>query len=125
MSVFESLALIVGALVFGIYVIMEVTKMVQAMVHVIVTGIENALPLSVEHRWMLLWNFYVASVLTGAAFAASLALALAQVAAHVSDPGIRMVAYVVTLVWGIASVLWILAGINGFVYMASVLRKAR
>ena len=125
MSVFESLAVILGALVFGIYVIIEVTKVVQSMVHVIVTGVEHTLSLSVEHRWMLLWNFYVSSVLTGAAFAAALALALAHVARNAPDPGIRMLAYVVTLIWSIASVLWLLAGINGFVYMASILRKAR
>jgi hypothetical protein len=125
MSVFEALALIIGTLVFGIYVIMNVARMVESMVHVITTGVENALPLSVEHRWMLLWNFYVSTVLTGAAFAAAMALALAQVPGNVADPRVRTLAYVVTLVWSIASVLWVLGGINGFVYMAHVLRKAR
>ncbi len=125
MSVFEALTLILGALVFGIYVIMGISRMSESLGRVIYTGVQDGLPLSLEHRWMILWNYYLATMLTGAAFGAGTAMALAQVARHVADPKIRTLAHVVMIGWILSSLLWVLGGINGVLYLSSALKKAR
>jgi hypothetical protein len=124
MSTFQALALILGTMAFGIHVIMGISKMVESTSLVIVTGVHKGLPLSTEYRWMMLWNFYTPTLLTGAALAAGGAFALAQVGKNVADPTVRTLAFVCAGGASLSSLLWVLGGINGVLYIASVLRKA-
>lgn len=79
MSIFEALALISFTIVFGIAVLMKISTMSASFSHLIATGVENGFPLSLEYRWMMLWNFYISTMMTGLGFAAGVALVLVQI----------------------------------------------
>jgi hypothetical protein len=125
MSTFQAIALILVTMISGIHVGMGITRVAWETAHAIVIGVYQGLPLSIEHRWLILWNFYVSTMLTGASLAGAAALAFVQVGKHVADPALRNLAYLLAGGWSLISLLWLLGGINGVIYMVSVLRKTK
>lgn len=125
MSNFQALALILITMGVGVYVIVDLQKYAQAMLLVLATGVDKVVPISIEHRWMVLWSFYVPNAAFGVALTAAGAFGLAQVGINVTDPAVRAFAYLCAGGSGLSSLMWILGTASGVHYAASILRERK
>ena len=123
MSSFQALALILVTMAVGVHVIVGLQRYAQSMLLALATGVDRGVPISVEHRWMVLWSFYVPNASFGVALTAAGAIGLAQIGMNVADPTVRVFAYLCAGGSGLSSLMWILGTASGVHYAASILRE--
>jgi len=124
MSSFQALALILGATIFGVYVLGVLQKECRAISLALQSGVEDGVPITPAYRWTILWSFYVPALMYGFSLATVGAFGFVQVGMNVADPKIRMLAYLCAGGAGLSSIFWALGGLNGVIYASSILRKA-
>ena len=61
MSTFQALALLLGAAISAVYVLVHIQGVTRSLAAMIVTGVEDGLPVSIEYRWHLFWANYLPS----------------------------------------------------------------
>lgn len=88
------------------------------------TGVDNGLPVSVEHRRIVLWNFYVPNGAMIVALAAVSAAALAQVGRNVADPVVQALAYITGGGAGLVAFSWTFGTAIGVTYMVPILKSS-
>jgi hypothetical protein len=123
MSTFQALTLILATVIFGGFLLQVLSKMAETQSHTIVIGVYNGVPLSTEHRKMMLWNYYLPTGNSGVITSVFLGIVLAQIGKNVAEPTVQLFAYGAAGVLGLNAFLWLAGTISGVIYFTSVLRK--
>ena len=90
----------------------------------IATGVLRGVPLSTEHRGMVLFNQWMPMQFFLSVYAALICIGMVLLAQDISSGSIRLFAYVCAAQAGISAVGLIVLGGQFFLYLASVLRRA-
>ena len=124
MGSFQTLALILGGTISGVYVLGMLQKECRAISLVLETGVEKGVAITPAYRWTVLWSFYVPVLLYGFFLATVGAFGFLQIGMNVADPKLSALAYLCAGGAGLSSIFWALGGLNGVIYTSSTLRKA-
>ena len=61
MSTFQALALLLGAAISTVYVLIRIQGATRSLSAMIVTGVEDGLPVSIEYRSLMFWMNFLAA----------------------------------------------------------------
>ena len=124
MSAFEGIALILGATLSAVYLLIVLQREIRSLNLVLQTGVEEGVPVTVEYRWMVLWTFYLPTAMFAIALLTILALAAIQIGMNVADLKIRTLAYLCAAGAGTSTIMWSIGLANGLILHIPTLRKA-
>jgi hypothetical protein len=124
MSDLTALALIMAILVAAQLSIFWCARKLQDRADGIATGVMRGVPVSAEHRGMVLFNQWMPMQLFLSIYASLISVGTVLFAQNINNGGIRLFAYVCAAQAGISAVGLMVLGGQFFVYLASVLRHA-
>ena len=108
----------------GIICFFYITKMANDLAAQIMTGMINGHPISTDYRWLLLYQTWASYAVGVVGWGIFLAVAEAQVAALVSNEGIKTLGYLAAVIAGVGALNWLVNGAAAFVSYRRVLRQA-
>lgn len=124
MSNLETIGLILAALVGGSALVIYVSEVLSKHVVVIITGLNDGIPVSIELRRLMLYRICFPYMGGSAAFSIAIALGLLRIAENVSDPSIRTLAYIIAVIMAFPGVNWLVLGTWTGIDCARAIRKA-
>ena len=122
MSNLTALALIMAILVVAQLSIFWCARKLQERADGIATGVIGGVPVSTEHRGVVLFNQWMPMQFFLAIYTFLISIGMVLVAQNISSESIRLFAYVCAAQAGISAVGLMVLGGQFFVYLASVLR---
>jgi len=124
MSSLDALKLIFAILIGGAFVISYTTHVIHLRSDAITTGIVRGVSVSIKERWMILFHDWVPAAFGIAVFGVLLALGQIEVAKHVDDQGIKLLAWLCAGLSAFSSAFWMILGISYFSNCVLILREA-
>ena len=124
MSNLNAIGLISAILIFGGFVITYTTHVIHLRSDAITTGIVRGVSISIKERWMILFHDWVLAAFGIAVFGALLALGQIEIAQHVDDQSIKLLAWLCAGLAGFSSAFWLILGISCFTNCVLLLREA-
>ncbi len=116
---------IMGALqIGGIFVLHHLLASMHEKNSVVALGVDKAIPVSMEYRWMTLLQMVVPVVLFTGVLALMLGLTFLRIADGAEDVGTSTLAQLCAWVFFIASIAGLTIGPLGVLGLASILRKS-
>jgi hypothetical protein len=91
---------------------------------IVLHGISSGIPVSIEHRRMVLTHGFVAQAIVGIGFFAVVAVGFYGLSASTSDPLVETLGLISAFAWGFMCLGWVAFGVVWFWYLLSVLRRA-
>ena len=124
MSTSATIALIIATSFLGLFVFFYITKMANDLGAEILVGTMGGHPVSTKHRWLALYGTWTGYVM-GAVVCSILGAAVnVVVATHVTDAGVKALAYLAALFGAVAALGLVLQGVTALGYYRSVLRQS-
>ncbi len=124
MTNFNELLLIVALAIPATFVFFYIDGLLLKRIETIATGVVRGVPVSVQHRRLMLYYSWGMNVWVGVAFCAMLVFVWIAIAANIADPRLQSYAYLAAffvsggvLNWGTQYFFW-------FRHLSSVLRQA-
>lgn len=124
MSTFQALALLLGGAISSVYVLVHIQGVTQSLLAIIVTGVEDGVPVSIEYLWALFWNNYLPAAMYALFLAAFGCAASIYLGNQVDDAKLRMLAFLLASGAGLSAAFWALGIVNGSIFVVSTLKKA-
>jgi hypothetical protein len=124
MSNLNAIGLILVILVGGGFLIIYLARTTNRRLDAALTGIVDGARVSRKHRQLMLYNMYFQYLGGIIAFSIIFAFGFVQIADHLSDPGIKNLAYAAAVLAGFPGVTWLLLGTSSGLHCARVLRQA-
>ena len=124
MSNLLAIGVVLGTLFTGGFWVVWVANTINMRFDAIVTGVIDGTRLSLNHRRLMLYNMYYQYLGGVIGVSTVLALGFVQMANHMSDPGIRNLAYAAAAIAAFPAGTWAVVGITGGLYCSKVLRQA-
>jgi len=120
-----ALALIIATFFPAFLCFIYMTKVINDVGMDVLSGTADDRPISTTYRWIMLHQIWAPQV---SAIVACLVLASMinfQIAATVTEAGIRAIAYGAALIGGAGALGWLLNGLSAYIHYRSVLRQAK
>jgi hypothetical protein len=124
MSNLNAIGLILATLLAGGFLITYLARTLNKRIDAILTGVIDGTRVSRKHRQLMLYNMYFQYLGGMIALSIIIALGLVQMGDHVSDSGIKNLAYVAAVLAGFPAFTWSILGTSSGLYCARVLRQA-
>jgi len=124
MSDFTGLIAISFLGVVGFFLNVHIAKTGNDLGTQIGTGRAGGHLIPTRHRWFMLYNMWVGYAVGGVASGVFLAFAVVQMAAHVANPNVKLLAYMAAFLAALGSVMWLLQGFSSFLHYRSLVREA-
>jgi hypothetical protein len=91
----------------------------------IVTGVVHGSPISTGVRTAMLFQMWLPYQVAGAASGIFLTIAQLEMADHVSDPGVKLLAHFAAFIAGVGALFYLVIGPAGFFQYRAFLRRAQ
>jgi hypothetical protein len=124
MSSLSAITLLLATVLAAVFVIMWVTKMANAQRDAIVTGVQQGVPLSTQHRWIIFSNDWIAAKYSMAGLSLILAFAYMRAGQSVGEGDVRLVTFLCAAFAAFSALFLLVLGTSDLIFCVSVLRRA-
>jgi hypothetical protein len=124
MSSLSAITLLLATVLAAVFVIMWVTKMANAQRDAIVTGVQQGVPLSTQHRWIIFSNDWIAAKYSMAGLSLILAFAYTRAGQSVGEGDVQLVAFLCAAFAAFSALFLLVLGTSDLIFCVSVLRRA-
>jgi ABC-type Fe3+ transport system permease subunit len=125
MSNLNAIGLIAAILIGSYATFLFADRWIHDRGDVIATGLVRGIPMTTQHRWLVLINNWFTVVFSLIFFAFGVSAIFVGIAQNVGDPFVQKLAYVSALGFGGVCVIWIVLGGSWFVHYRTILRETK
>lgn len=116
---------IIGALLIGATFLLYVIGIgINSKGGEIASGVVRGVPMSIDFRWLTLFQIQVPLVLLSGVFSLLVGFVFQQIAANIEDPKVHGLAMMCSLMYFVTAFLILAAGSIGTLHLASMVRKS-
>jgi hypothetical protein len=125
MSDLTSIVLIAALFIPGFAVLLFADRWTHERGDALAIGVMQGVPLSTKHRWLLLFNNWLALAFGVTLYSLALAVVFAGVARNLTDSLAKSLAYLCAVGFGFSCAFWLILGTSWFIFYVSVLRESK
>jgi hypothetical protein len=125
MSDLWTIALISAVIVFGHFLTLFGATIANDSRDRIIAGSRDGVPLSNQHRWLMLSNDWLPIKFSLAGYTALLSAVMIYIAGLTGSPDIKLLAYLTAGFFGFAFSAFLVLGISDFILCLRVMRETR
>ena len=123
MSTAASIALILATSTSSLFILMYTTRLANDAGAEVATGVIRGVPISRVYRGILLYQVWIGYVVAAVSTGILAAILNTQIAAFVVEQNLKAVAYLIAVVFGVASLSWVLNAISSLIHFRSLMRQ--
>ena len=125
MSNLTAILLILATVLAAVFVIMWVTKMANAQRDAIITGLQQGVPLSAKHRWLIFSNDWIAAKYSMAGLSLILGFSYMRLGRGASDADVELVAFLSAGFAAFSALFLLVLGTSDLIFCISALRQTK